>query len=417
MKQRRRVVITGMGVITPVGTGKLFWKNLVSGVSGAGPNDLFDCSDVASRVIARVKDFDPADYLDRKDVRRTDRFVHFAVGAVRMALADSKVSIEPGEAERAGVFLGTGVGGMETMINGCRTIYERGMGRVSAYTMQMILPNMATGFISEMIGARGPSEAFVTACASSTNALGAAFRSIARGEVDLAVSGGSEAALNPVSVASFSNMRGISRRNDHPEQASRPFDKDRDGFVPSEGAGALILESLEHAKSRGARIYGEIIGYGMSNDAYDMVQPAPGGAGAAAAMRNAIRDAGLSIADIDYINPHATSTPAGDAAENAAIKSVFGEHAYSLAISATKSMTGHMIGAAGAVEAISTLLAINHSLLPPTINLETPDIDCDLNYVPHKAIPRTVRYALSNSFGFGGHNATIVLAKYEGEMQ
>jgi 3-oxoacyl-[acyl-carrier-protein] synthase II len=409
-KQKRKVVVTGMGCVTPLGIGKdAFWRSLVAGVSGAGPNDLFDCTDIASRVVARVRDFEPSDYMERKDIKRTDRYVHFAIAAAKMAVEDARLTISPDEAERAGVFIGSGVGGMSTMIEGCRTIHERGMGRVSVFTIQMLLPNMAAGHVALLVGAKGPSEACVTACASSTNAIGDAFRCIARGEIDIAVSGGAEAALNPIAVASFSNMRGITRRNDEPERASRPFDRDRDGFVPSEGSGVVVLECEEHALARGARIYGEIVGYGMSNDAFDMVHPAPGGMGAASAMRNAIRDAGLEPADIEYINPHATSTPAGDAAENAAIKSVFGAHAYDMAISATKSMTGHMIGAAGAVEAMATLIAMNESRLPPTINLDSPDDDCDLNYVAHKAIDRKVDIAMSNSLGFGGHNASIVL--------
>ena len=415
--KKQRVVITGMGCVTPIGIElESFWKNLVSGVSGAGPNDLFDCTDIASRVIMRVRDFDPANFMERKEIKRTDRYVHFAISSSRMAMADAGLTIPEEEAGRAGVFIGSGVGGMTAMIDGCRTIHDKGMGRLSVFTIQMMLPNMAAGQVAQIVGAKGPTEGIVTACASATNALGAAFRSISRAEIDVAVAGGAEAALNPVSVASFSNMRGITRRNDEPAKASRPFDRDRDGFVPSEGAGTLILESLEHARARGARIYGEMIGYGMSNDAYDMVHPSPGGAGAAIAMQKAIADAGLTPEDIDYINPHATSTPAGDAAENAAVKSVFGRHAYDLAISATKSMTGHMIGAAGAVEAIATIMAMRDSILPPTINLDNPDDDCDLNYVAHTAIERQVTNAMSNSFGFGGHNASIVLRRWtEGE--
>jgi 3-oxoacyl-[acyl-carrier-protein] synthase II len=394
----KRVVITGMGVVTPIGVGvDAFWGNLTSGVSGAIVNDLFDCSDIASRVIARVRDFNPEDYLERKEVRRTDRFVHFAVAASEMAVAESGLVFDNEDPTRVGVFIGSGVGGMETMIEQYRA-------------MQMMLPNMAAGVVAGRFKAKGPSEACVTACASSTNSIGDAFRTIARGDLDVCIAGGTDATINPLSVASFSNMRGITRRNDDPQAASRPFDRDRDGFLPSEGAGTLILETLEQA--RGARILAEIIGYGMSNDAFDMVQPAPGGAGAASAMRLAIADADLTPADVDYVNPHATSTPAGDAAENAAMKSVFGEHAYKLAISATKSMTGHMIGAAGAVEAVATVKALNTSLLPPTINLDNPDEGCDLNYIPHKAISRSVDVAISNSFGFGGHNATIVLRKF-----
>ena len=410
----RRVVVTGMGVVTPIGVGiEAFWNNLCAGVSGVTTNDLFDTSSVESKVIARVRNFDPECYLDRKEAKRTDRFVHFAVAATQEAVRQACLTISDEEAPRAGTFIGSGVGGMWTMIEACRTIHDKGMGRVSPFTMPMMLPNMAAGQIARMVNAKGPSEAPVTACASGTNAVGDAYRAFQRGDIDIALAGGAEAALNELSIASFSNMRGISRRNDDPQRASRPFDKDRDGFVPSEGAGVMVLETLEHALARGARPLGELIGYGSTNDAYDMVHPSPGGTGAGQAMISAIADAGLAPEDFDYINPHATSTPAGDMAENGAIKMAFGRHAYNLAISATKSMTGHMIGAAGAVEAIATILALQTGMLPPTINLDNPDEGCDLNYVAHKAQQKSIRRALSNSFGFGGHNATIALARYD----
>jgi 3-oxoacyl-[acyl-carrier-protein] synthase II len=403
-----------MGVVTPIGIGtRNFWDGLVAGKSGARTNDLFDSKDIASHVVSPVDNFSPEDYLDRKQARHTDRFVHFAVAATLMAREDSGITVNANNAERVGVYVGTGVGGMNTMIEGYRTIYQRGMGKVSPFMMQAMLPNMAAGFIARLVGAQGPSEACIAACASSTHSIGDAYTAIKRGEIDIAFAGGTEAALNPISVASFSNMRGITRRNDDPTAASRPFDRDRDGFVPAEGAGMLVLESLEHALGRGARIYGSIVGYGASNDAYDMVHPSPGGTGAALSISNAIRSSGLDCTAIEYINPHATSTPAGDAAENDAIKRVFGDHAYNLSISATKSMTGHMIGAAGAVEAICTLMAMCEGVLPPTINLHNPDDGCDLDYVPLVAKHRQVSYAISNSFGFGGHNATIVLGRYE----
>ncbi len=410
----RRVVVTGMGVVTPIGVGlEAFWSCLCAGVSGVTANDLFDTSGVESKVIARVRGFDPESYLDRKEAKRTDRFVHFAVAATQEAIRQAGLTISDDEAPRAGTFIGSGVGGMWTMIEACRTMRDKGMGRVSPFTMPMMLPNMAAGQIARMVNAKGPSEAPVTACASGTNAVGDAFRAFQRGDVDIALAGGAEAALNELSIASFSNMRGISRRNDDPQRASRPFDKDRDGFVPSEGAGIMVLETLEHALGRGARPLGEIIGYGSSNDAYDMVHPSPGGTGAGQAMSSAIADAGLTPEDFEYINPHATSTHAGDMAENGAIKLAFGKHAYNLAISATKSMTGHMIGAAGAVEAIATVMALRTGTLPPTINLDNPDEGCDLNYVAHTAQHKSIRRALSNSFGFGGHNATIALARYD----
>ncbi|GAB6935809.1 beta-ketoacyl-ACP synthase II [Calditerricola yamamurae] len=413
--EKRRVVITGVGVISPVGNdAQTFWASLLAGKSGIGPVTHFDASEFPTRIAGEVKDFDPSAYMDKKDVKRTDRFVQFAIAATKMALEDARLKIEKQDPERVGVYIGSGIGGLATWEDQHRVLLEKGPRRVSPFLIPMMIANMAAGQVSIHFGLKGPNSAPITACATGTHAIGDAFKIIQRGEADVMVAGGTEATIRPLAFAGFCAARAMSTRNDEPEKASRPFDKDRDGFVMGEGAGVLILEELEHAKRRGAPIIAEVIGYGMSADAFHLTQPDPDGDGAKRAMLAAIRDAGIRPEEVDYINAHGTSTELNDKVETQAIKAAFGEHAYKLAVSSTKSMTGHMLGAAGAVEAIATALALRDQILPPTINYETPDPACDLDYVPNEARRAPVRVALSNSFGFGGHNATIALKRYEG---
>jgi len=409
----RRVAITGMGAVTPIGIGtEAYWSGLIAGHSGVGLITRFDCTDIGTKIAAEVKDFEVEQYVDRKEARRMDRFVQLAMAATKMAIEDSGYVVNDGNRERVATVIGSGIGGISTFEEQHARMVEAGMGRISPFFIPMMIANMATGHVAKAWGAQGPSESVVTACATSTNAIGDAFRLIALGDADAAIAGGSEAAVTPSGMGGFSNMRAMSRRNDEPERASRPFDKDRDGFVLGEGAGIVVLEELESAVNRGAKIYAEIIGYGMSNDAYDMVHPAPEGAGAARSMAAALRSADVAPESIGYINAHGTSTPAGDELEVMAVKKIFGEHAYKLAVSSTKSMTGHLLGAAGAIEVIATALALDRGILPPTINLDNPDTECDLDFVPFKARKQQVEYAMSNSFGFGGHNATVVLRRW-----
>jgi len=409
-------VVTGLGAITPLGIGmEQYWQGLLAGRSGVSLVEDFDCSAIATRIAAQVKDFRPEDYLDRKEAKRMDRFAQFAAAASKMAVADAGLPITNETRARVGVFIGSGIGGIATFEEQHRKLIEGGLGRVSPFFIPMMIANMGTGNVAKMLGAQGPSETAVTACATSTNSLGDAYLVIKRGEADAVVAGGTEAAVVPISMAGFSNMKAMTTRNDDPEHASRPFDIGRDGFILGEGSGILILEELETARSRGARIYAEVIGYGMSNDAYDMVHPAPEGAGAARAMTAALKSACLPPEAVGYINAHGTSTPAGDVLEVQAIKSVFGAHARRLAVSSTKSMTGHLLGAAGAIEAIATTLALHWGILPPTMNLDNPDPECDLDFVPNKPREQQVDIALSNSFGFGGHNATLVFKRWTGE--
>jgi 3-oxoacyl-[acyl-carrier-protein] synthase II len=413
-EESRRVVITGIGAITPIGNGApQFWHALLEGRSGVGLITKFDCSEISTKIAAEVKDFDPELYVDRKEARRMDRFTQFAVAASKQALDDSGLSIDDALAPRVGTMIGSGIGGIETLENEARTLFEKGMGKISPFFVPMMIANMGTGKVAKLLNAQGPSETIVTACATSTNAIGDAFKIIQSGKADVMFAGGAEAAVTRLAMAGFSNMRAMSKRNDDPERASRPFDIGRDGFILGEGAAVMVLEELSSAVSRGARIYAEIIGYGMSNDAYDMVHPAPEGRGAAAAMMAALADADIQPENVQHINPHATSTLAGDIAETQATKKVFGSHAYKLAISATKSMTGHLLGAAGAIEAVATAVALQTGIIPPTINLENPDPECDLDYVPNKPRKFDPKIALSNSFGFGGHNATLVIKKFE----
>ncbi|MFS8891005.1 beta-ketoacyl-ACP synthase II [Synechococcus sp. R55.2] len=414
LRPTRRVVITGLGAVTPIGNSPAeFWQSLLAGRSGIGPITHFDASRHDCRIAGEVKGFDPLDYLDRKDVKRTDRFVHLAMAATRQALEDADFHITDLNAEQVGVILGTGIGGIR-VLEEQQTIYlQKGPDRCSPFMVPMMIANMAAGHLAIHFGAKGPNSCTVTACASGSNAIGDAFRLIQRGEVQAAITGGTEAAVTPLSMAGFSAMKALSTRNDTPEQACRPFDRDRDGFVMGEGAGILVLEELEHARARGAKIYAEIVGYGLTCDAHHMTNPAPGGEGAARAMRLALKDAGLQPGDVQHINAHATSTPVGDIAEVQAIKSVFGEHAPRLAISATKSMTGHLLGGAGGIATVATALAIHHGWVPPTLNLDNPDPECEgLDFVPHKGRQMAVEAALVNAFGFGGHNVTLALRRY-----
>jgi 3-oxoacyl-[acyl-carrier-protein] synthase II len=409
----RRVVITGLGILSPLGTGiEKNWQALITGQSGIGPITLFDTTDYGTRFAGEVKDFDPTAFADKRDLKHMDRFVQFAVGGARMAVADANLTIGDDNSEQIGVLIGTGIGGTWTWEANHRQLVEKGPHRVSPYFIPMMIGDMGSGQVSIRLGAKGPNTNIATACATGTHAIGEAAEIIKRGDATAMIAGGAESAVSPLSVAGFCSLKALSTRNDDPARASRPFDAQRDGFVISEGAGVVVLEELEAAKARGARIYGEVIGYGMSGDAYHMTSSHPEGDGAARAMAAALRDAGLTPEKVDYINAHGTSTLLNDKSETLAIKRVFGEQAYRVPISSTKSMTGHLLGAAGGVEVIISLLAIQRGLLPPTINYEYPDPDCDLDYVPNTARPASPKVIMSNSFGFGGHNATLILGKY-----
>lgn len=409
----KRVVVTGVGAITPIGnTPTEYWQGLVSGRNGIGEITLFDASRHDCRIAGEVKNYDPQDYLDRKEAKRMDRFTQFAVSAAKQALADAQLVINDLNAEQVGVIVGSGVGGIKVMEDQ-QTIYlHRGPDRCSPFMIPMMIANMAAGLTAIHTGAKGPNSCAVTACAAGSNAIGDAFRLIQRGYAQAMICGGTEAAITPLSVAGFAACKALSTRNEDPTRACRPFDRDRDGFVMGEGAGILILEELEHALVRGARIYAEIVGYGMTCDAYHITSPAPGGEGAARAMQLALKDAGVAPEQVNYINAHGTSTPANDVTETAAVKKALGEHAYQVAISSTKSMTGHLLGGSGGIEAVATVLAIANQCIPPTINLENPDPECDLDYVANVSRPAPIDVALSNSFGFGGHNVTLVFRRY-----
>jgi 3-oxoacyl-[acyl-carrier-protein] synthase II len=399
--------------VSPLGNdAQTSWENAVKGVSGIGPLTRVNADDYTAKVAAELKDFDPADYMDKKDARKMDRFTQYAVAASKMAIDDAKLEITDENAPRVGVWIGSGIGGMETFEQQFETFMTKGARRVSPFFVPMMIPDMAAGQVSIYLGAKGVNSCTVTACATGTNSIGDAFKAIQRGDADAMIAGGAEAPLTKMSFAGFCANKALSTNPD-PKTASRPFDKNRDGFVMGEGAGILILEELEHAKRRGARIYAEIAGYGSTGDAYHITAPSPTGEGGARAMRQAIEDAELAPEDIDYINAHGTSTQYNEKFETMAIKEVFGDHAYKMAISSTKSMTGHLLGAAGGIEAIFSIMAIKEGVIPPTINYETPDEDCDLDYVPNKARHQNVKAVLSNSLGFGGHNATLVFKKYE----
>jgi 3-oxoacyl-[acyl-carrier-protein] synthase II len=410
----RRVVITGIGVITPLGCDlNVFWQKLLAGKSGIGPITRFDASNFDSRIGGEVKDFKAEDYMPAKETRRTDRFTHYACGAAKLALTDAKLELDKQDPNRVGVLVGSGIGGMETIEDQTRILFTKGPARVSPFMIPMLIVNMASGYISMLLGAKGPNLAVVSACATATHALGEAARAIVHNDADVMIAGGSEAAITQIGYAGFCSMRAMSTRNDEPERASRPFDAQRDGFVMGEGAGVCILESLEHARKRHANIYCEIAGYGITGDAYHMSAPAPEGEGAARSMAMALRHAKLNPDQIDYINAHGTSTPVGDKCETQAIKTVFGNHVRTLAVSSTKSMTGHLLGAAGAVETAVCAMAIRDNIVPPTINYENPDPDCDLDYVPNKAREMKVNACVNNSLGFGGHNATLIVKRHE----
>jgi len=414
---KNAVVVTCMGVISPVGNSVAeFWESLVSGKSGVTKVTKFDASDLPTKIAAEVKDFDPENYMDRKDVRRTDAFVQYGIAAARQAVEDAGLELDQTELERFGVIIGSGIGGIETFEQQHATLIEKGPARVSPFFIPMMIADMAAGQISMVLGARGPNFATVSACASGAHAIGEAFRILQKGDADVVLCGGTEAAITPLGMAGFCSMKAMSTRDIEPERASRPFDRERDGFVMGEGAGMVVLETLQHALARKARrIYAFLRGYGATADAHHVTAPSPGGEGAARAMKLAIADAGLEPTDIDYINAHGTSTPLNDKLETKAVKRVFGEYAQGVAVGSTKSMTGHLLGAAGGIEFIACILAMNSSTVPPTINYENPDPECDLDYVPNVARKREVRAALTNSLGFGGHNVTLALTKYDGD--
>jgi 3-oxoacyl-[acyl-carrier-protein] synthase II len=411
--EKHRVVVTGVGAVTPLGNDvETTWKGILEGKSGIGPLTRVNADEYPAKVAAQINDFNPETFMDRKDARKMDRFTQYAVAASLMAVEDAHLIINEENAPRVGVWIGSGIGGMETFEEQYEIFQKRGYRRVSPFFVPMLIPDMATGQVSITLGAKGFNSCTVTACATGTNSIGDAFKVIQRGDADVMISGGAEAPITKMSVAGFCANTALSNNPD-PKTASRPFDKNRDGFVIGEGAGIVVLEKLEHAIARGAKIYAEIVGYGATGDAYHITAPAPAGEGGARSMKMAINDGGLTPEDIDYINAHGTSTEYNDKFETLAVKEVFGEHAYKLAMSSTKSMTGHLLGAAGGIEAIFTVLAMRDSILPPTINYETPDPECDLDYVPNVARPQEIKAALSNSLGFGGHNATIVFKKYE----
>ncbi len=411
----RRVVVTGLGALSPVGnTADEFWSSLLQGRSGVGPITKFDTEGYPTRIAGEVRNFDPLNFVDKKDARRLDPYLQYAVASSVLAVQDAALDTGKVDGARFGVLIGSGIGGISTLLESHRNLLEKGPDRVSPFFIPMIIANMASGLVSIRFGARGPNSSVVTACATGNHAIGDSFKIIQRGDADVMIAGGSEAIIIPLTIAGFCSMKAMSTRNEEPTKAMRPFDATRDGFVCGEGAGILILEALEHALARDARIYAEIVGYGMTGDAHHMTAPDPEGDGAMRAMTLALRDAGLDVSAVGYINAHGTSTPYNDKFETLAIKRVFGEHARRLAVSSTKSMTGHLLGAAGGVEAIATVLALHHGVLPPTINYETPDPECDLDYVPNQARKQNVEVALSNAFGFGGTNATLAFRTYLG---
>jgi 3-oxoacyl-[acyl-carrier-protein] synthase II len=413
----RRVVITGLGLVTPLGIGtEETWSALLAGKSGIGPITQFDTTDFATKFAGEVKDFDPTRWLDKREAKTHDRFINLGIVASQLAWDDAKLAITPENAERVGAYIGAGLGGVATIERTHSTLVEKGPRRgMSPYFVPMIIVNMVPGLVSIRFGLKGPNMSHVSACSTGAHSIGEAARLIQRGDVDAMVAGGCEATVTPLGVGGFNAMRALSTRNEEPQRASRPWDKERDGFVIAEGAGVVVIEELEHAKARGAKIYAELIGYGLSSDAHHMVQPPPNGEGAQRCMKMALKDAKIDPSAVGYINAHGTSTPQGDVAETIAVKTVFGEHAKKLAMSSTKSMTGHMLGAAGGAEAAFSILALERGVLPPTINLENQDVpDCDLDYVPNQAREVRTEVALSNSFGFGGTNASLVFRRWSG---
>ncbi len=416
MQPQRRVVITGLGLVTPLGLGtEANWKALCEGVSGIGPITRFDASAYASRIAGEVRGFDPEAFIPKKEVKKMDAFIHYAMGASTLAVEESGLLIDASNAERVGVYIGSGIGGLPSIERQHEELLKSGPRRVSPFFIVGLIVNLASGQVSIKFGAKGPNSAVCTACATGTHAIGDSFRLIQRGEADAMIAGGTESVIAPLAVGGFAAMKALSTRNDEPQRASRPFDKDRDGFVMGEGAGVVILEELASAQRRGAEhIYAEVVGYGMSGDAFHVSSPSADGDGPVRVMRNTLRDAGVGPEAVGYINAHGTSTPAGDRTESDAIKKVFGGHARRLAVSSTKSMTGHLLGAAGGVETAVAALALHHGVVPPTINYETPDPECDLDYVPNRCRRVSLDYALNNSFGFGGTNASLLLKKFSG---
>jgi 3-oxoacyl-[acyl-carrier-protein] synthase II len=410
---KRRVVVTGTGLVTPLGTGtEKTWRNLCAGKSGIGLITRFDTSDYSVKIAAEVKDFNAEDFIDPKLARHLDLFVQYAVATAGMALQEAELTIDPAKAHRVGVFTGNGIGGLQTIEKYHQISLERGPRKITPFFIPMVISNMSAGQISIVYGAKGPNLSVTTACAAGTHAVGEAFRSISRGDCDVAITGGSEATVCPLAVGGFNAMKALSRQNENPEKACRPFDKDRDGFIISEGGGMMILEELEHARRRGGHILAEIVGFGLSGDGFHMAAPPEDGDGAVRCMRMALDDAGLAPEEINYINAHGTSTPLNDVVETRAIKTVFGGHAHKLAVSSTKSMTGHMLGGAGGIESVFLALSIKNQIIPPTINLDNPDPECDLDYVPGTARETRIRAAISNSFGFGGTNAVLAMKKF-----
>lgn len=409
----RRVVITGMGTINPVAHDlQGFWANLLAGKGGIGLIDRFDASDYPTRIAAQVKEFNPQDYMPRTEARRMDPFIQYACAGARLALEDASLELGKVDADRAGVLIGTGIGGIEIFEKQCLVLQKRGVSGINPFFIPMLIPNMASGHVSIMFGARGPSGCTVTACATATSSIGDSYRIIQHGDADIMIAGGTEAPITPVSIAGFCAMKALSTRNDEPEKACRPFDVDRDGFVMGEGSGVIILEELEHAQNRGARIYAEVIGFGSSSDAFHIVQPDPEGDGAARALLSALREAGIGAGQLDYMNAHGTGTHFNDMVETKALKRVLGDESHNLAITSTKSATGHMLGAAGGVELIATVLMMRNDIIAPTINLDHPDPECDLDYVRSEPRQKQITFAASESLGFGGHNAVLVIKKY-----
>ncbi len=406
-------MISGLGLVSPLGNNVAdSWAGLVAGRSGAGPIKRFDPSALDVRFACEVKGFDPSDYMDRKEAKRADLFAQYGIAASTQAVSDAGIENGLPTPERTGVVIGSGIGGIWTFEEQCKLYLEKGPRRVSPFFVPMFIPDIASGLISIRLGAKGPNYCTVSACASSAHAIGESFRLIQSGAADMMVTGGAEAAVTPLSIAGFSNMKALSTRNDEPARASRPFDKGRDGFVMGDGAGVVVLEELESALNRGAKIHGEVIGYGMSADAFHMTQPAPGGEGAKRAMEECLRDAGIQPEEVDYINSHGTATPHGDIAETVAVKNVLGDHAHQIVMNSTKSMTGHLLGAAGGLEFTICIMAMQQGIIPPTINNDDPDPECDLDCAPNEAVRRDIDLALSNSFGFGGHNVTLAMRRY-----
>ena len=412
---RRRVVVTGMGLVIPTGIGvETAWKNVCEGKSGIGPLTRFDTNGFETKIAAEVKNFNPELYIDKKEIKKMDLFIQYAIAAAKEALEDAQLAITLENAEQIGVIVGTGLGGLPSLERYHKILLERGPGRISPFFIPMLIANLASGHIAILFGPKGPNTCVVTACATGAHCIGDAFRTIVYGDAEAMIAGGTEANITPLTIGGFNAMKALSTRNGEPEKACRPFERNRDGFVVAEGAGILILEELQFALKRKAKIYGELVGYGYTGDAYHITAPSPDGDGAVRCMRMALKDAGLKPEEIDYINAHGTSTPLNDLTETIAIKKVFGDHAKKIPVSATKSMTGHLLGAAGSTEAIFTILAIRDAMMPPTINYEEPDPQCDLDYVPNVARRNPLTVAMSNAFGFGGTNATLIFKKFEG---